>query len=91
MNPQSDQTQFIMQVATAIQRRGLTLPALVALEAGQPLAFISSQLLWVMQPVVSLLLSPTQMASQQYQQLAHLLEEPTAVQSLIHCLGTENK
>lgn len=86
MNPQSDQTQFIMQVASAIQKRGLKLPVLVALEAGQPLAFLSSQLLWVMQPVVSLL-SPTQMTSQRYQQLARLLEEPTAVQSLIHCLG----
>ena len=86
MNPQSDQTQFIRQVAAAIQKQDLKLPALMALEVGQPLAFLSSQLLWVMQPVVSLL-SPTQMTSQRYQQLAHLLEEPTAVQSLIHCLG----
>ena len=90
MNSQFDQTQFVKQVAKAIQQRGLKTAALLALEAGQPLAFLSSQLLWVAQPVVTLL-SPTKQAAQQVQQLAQLLEEPTAVQSLIHCLETEDR
>ena len=79
-----EQEVFIEQVAASLRRRGLQAPALLALEAGQPLTFIGGQLLWVAQPALSLFTSTTWM-----RQLALLLEEPTAVQKLMTKLEAE--
>ncbi|MFQ5401526.1 MAG: hypothetical protein ACE5E7_18250 [Anaerolineae bacterium] len=70
--------RFIDQLAAAICRRGLRLPALVALDAGRPLTFVGGQVLWVIQPFLSLLLP-----SDAIGKFARLLEEPAAVSELV--------
>lgn len=79
-----EQAQLIEQVVNTVNRFGLRLPTLVALEAGHPFTFLSSQLLWIAQPALSLL-----MPSQRIHQFARLLEEPSAVQALIAQLESE--
>ncbi|MCP5099432.1 MAG: hypothetical protein GY943_28085 [Chloroflexi bacterium] len=79
-----DQAQYIEKVAHTLCSYGLRTPALVALEAGQPLTFVGSQLLWVAQPALSLF-----MPSHRVSRLAQLLEEPSAVQALVDCLESE--
>lgn len=79
-----DQTQLIAQVVKAVNRYGLRLPTLIALEAGHPFTFLSSQILRIAQPTLSLLMS-----SQRIHQFARLLEEPSAVQALIKQLESE--
>lgn len=72
------QSGFLDQVATIIQRRGLRLPALIALQIGHPLTFLGGQLAWIAQPTLSLFMS-----THTVHQIAQLLEDPTAVQGLI--------
>lgn len=78
MSLHPEQDPFVNQLADALTRRGLREFALVVLQAGQPLSFIGGQLLWMAQPALSVVLPKHQVA-----QVAHLLEEPAAVQSLI--------
>lgn len=78
------QEAFVNQVATTICRYGLRGPALLMLQVGHPLTFLSAQLLWLAQPVLSLF-TLSHLAGQ----LATLMEEPTAVQALITHLETE--
>jgi hypothetical protein len=68
-------------IADTICRRGWRLPALVALEAGRPLAFVGGQLLWVAQPVLGLVL-----ANEAVGHVASILEDPAAVAELIALL-----
>lgn len=53
---QVDKEAFLDQVADAICRYGLRLPALLALQMGHPATFLGGQLLWVAQPALSLFL-----------------------------------
>jgi hypothetical protein len=76
-----EQAQLIKKVVNTVNRYGLRLPTLVALEAGHPITFLSSQFLWIAQPALSLF-----MPANNVQQLANLLEEPSAVQALIEAL-----
>jgi hypothetical protein len=69
---------FLDKIADAICRRGLRVPALIALDVGGPLAFLGGQLLWISQPMLTLLM-PGQMVSQ----AAQILEEPESVAALI--------
>jgi hypothetical protein len=68
---------FLDQITDAICRRGLRLPALIALDAGQPLAFLGGQLLWMIQPALSIFFPTPAIRN-----LAHLLEEPAALAAL---------
>ncbi len=79
-----EQAQLIKKVVKTVNRFGLRLPTLVALEAGHPITFLSSQFLWIAQPALSLI-----MPSQNISQFARLLEEPAAVQALIEQLESE--
>ncbi len=79
-----EQAAFLDQTADAIRRWGLRVPALIALEAGRPLAFLGGQLLWIAQPALSLFLP-----GQTIQQAAQLLEEPDAVAALAVRLETQ--
>jgi hypothetical protein len=65
------------KLADQICRRGLRLPAIIALQAGEPLAFICGQLLWIGQPLLSVLLPPDRIRL-----AARLLEEPDALSAL---------
>ena len=84
MSLRPEQDIMIRQFANALTRRGLREIALVTLQAGRPLSFLGGQLIWVAQPALSIVFP-----SQKLAQVAHLLEEPAAVQSLIACLQTE--
>lgn len=80
----TDHERFIEQLAAAFCRRGLRLPALIALEAGQPLAFLGGQLLWLAEPALSLVI-----AGDTIRQAARLLEDPAAVTALVNRLEAE--
>ena len=79
-----EQKAIVNEIAAALSRRGLNMPALIIIEAGHPLSFLGGQLLWVAQPVLSLF-----MPSKKVAQLALLLEEPDAVRSLKKKLEAE--
>ena len=78
MTQPAEHDVFLEQIANTIYRRGLRTPVLIALEAGEPLAFLGGQLLWLVQPFLSLII-PNKLV----RQTAQLLEEPAAVQALI--------
>ena len=69
---------YINEVATSLQQRGWGAVALVLLEAGRPLTFIGGQLLWLLQPALATFGTTTNVTK-----LARLLEDPTAVGTLI--------
>lgn len=72
------------KIAATLKQQGLHATALAFLEAGQPLAFIGSQLLWLAQPALTLLWPKVDLG-----QLAAIMEEPTAVRALMHRLATD--
>ncbi len=78
VNSAPEQEDFLDQFANSLCRRGLRIPALIALEAGQPVAFIGGQLLWISQPVLALFIS-----AQKIGQAAQVLEDPKAINALI--------
>ena len=80
--PTVDQ-ELLDRLSETLCRYGLRMPALVALEAGRPLAFLGGQLLWVAQPALSLFFP-----DQALRQVAQVLEEPTAVEALVARLET---
>lgn len=73
-----EQENLLNDIAETIQRRGWRLPALMALEAGRPLALVGAQLLWLAQPALSLFIAASAVG-----QFARLLEEPAALDKLI--------
>lgn len=73
------------RLARQIRQRGLEAPALVALEAGRPLAFLAGQLLWVAQPALSLVWPRDEVG-----RVARLFETPAGWEMLIRCLEKEN-
>ena len=72
-----EQDTFLDQIADTIVRRGFHLPALIALDAGRPLAFLGGQFLWLAQPALSLIMS-----GRTLRQAACLLEEPETLAAL---------
>ncbi len=78
MSYSPDHDLLLDQIAASLKQRGLHSAALTLLEAGQPLTFIGSQLLWLAQPALALLWPGAPV-----QPLARLLESPTAVNSLM--------
>ena len=84
MTYSSNRDPLLDQIAAFLKQRGLHWAALTVLEAGQPLAFIGSQLLWFAQPAAALF-GPTI----RLRQLAELLEDPLAVQGLMDRLAKD--
>lgn len=80
-----EQDVFLDRLAAVVQRYGLCGPALMVLAAGRPLAFLGGQLLWLLQPALSLLVPGQQVA-----QLAYVLEKPEAVSALVTRLETND-
>lgn len=75
---------FISNVADLLCRHGLRHPVLMGLEAGRPLMFIVGQFLWVLQPVLGLVLARGEVSK-----MAHLMEDPIAIEHLIYLLDTD--
>lgn len=80
-----EQDVFLDRIADAVQRYRLRGAALLVLDAGRPLAFLGGQMLWLLQPTLSLLVPGKQVA-----QLAHVLEKPEAVSALVARLETND-
>ena len=81
-----EKQHLISHTANALCDRGLGSTALIALEAGRPLAFLVGQLLWVLQPTIGLLVPGEGLA-----QIAAILEDPEAVDHLIAHLSERNE
>jgi hypothetical protein len=73
-----DQDLHLNRIADSICRLGLQQAALLVLEAGRPFAFIGSQLIWLGQPALGLMLPKDRI-----REAAELLEHPTSVAALI--------
>ncbi|MCB9421040.1 MAG: hypothetical protein H6667_14655 [Ardenticatenaceae bacterium] len=80
-----EQDVFLDRLAEIVRRYGLRDPALMVLEAGRPLAFLGGQLLWLLQPALSLLVPGKQVAA-----LAQVLEKPETVSALVARLETSD-
>ena len=72
---------FVQAVAATIGQHGWGSTVAALLENGQPVAFLSSQALWVAEPALSLLFD-----QETIRRLALLLEDPTAVEMLVQHL-----
>jgi len=81
----SKQTAFVKHIASIINQHGWQFPVLMALEGGRPLTLLGGQLMWVMQPVLSLFI-----ATDTIRQTAQLLEDPIAVDALIARLQVDD-
>ena len=81
----SEQTAFVDHIASVINQHGWQFPVLMALQGGRPLTFFGGQLMWVMQPVLSLFVAPDTV-----RQTAQLLEDPIAVDGLIARLQVDD-
>lgn len=80
-----EQDVFLDRLVAAVQRYGLRAPARLALDAGRPLAFVAGQMLWLLQPALSLLVP-----GQEVTRLARILEKPEAVSALVTRLETND-
>lgn len=81
-----DQNLFIEKFTTKLTRLGLTVPALLLLEAHKPLAFLGSQLLLVVQPSLNLFISPVYT-----QGIIDLLADPNQVEQCLSRLEQISK
>lgn len=79
-----DRQGDVVQVADRIRRLGLAMPIATLLEAGRPLALVAAQLVWLAQPLLSLIVARRELAD-----AAELLEDPDSVSALIELLGRE--
>jgi hypothetical protein len=65
-------------------RSGLRPAAILALESGRPLALLAAQLVWLSQPLLSLV-----WRSHELTKWAHFLEEPQSIDMLLEQLEAE--
>jgi len=77
---------YLNQIADRVCQYGLRGVALAGLEAGRPLSFIIGQLVWIIQPVMSLVIG-----ADVIKKTALLLEDDKAVDHLIYLLESKNK
>jgi len=77
---------YASRVANQLRQRHLELPASILLEAGRPLALVVSQLLWLAQPMMGLL-----MPHRDVSKAAELLENPESVALLLELLSHEQR
>lgn len=77
------QREVLSRLAQRIEQLGITAPAILFLETYKPLAFLGAQFLWFAQPFLSLGFSATDV-----REIAHILEVPGGVESLIARLET---
>jgi hypothetical protein len=78
MTPQIEMNDPVDKLATAIINRRWQFSSLLFLEAGRPFAFIMGQLLWVAQPALALVWSPSAVG-----RWAALLERPEQIDQLV--------
>jgi hypothetical protein len=76
--PEAEREELLEKLATQVARRGLSVPAIVALEMHRPMAFMLSQTLIALTPLFGPLIGLNRM-----QTLGRLLAEPGGVEALI--------
>ena len=81
---QTQREELITRVARAIERWGMTAPAIMFLEANKPISFIAGQLLLVAEPILGFFVGYDR--SRQY---ALLLEDQESVELLVQRLEAE--
>ncbi|MDX1615730.1 MAG: hypothetical protein R3300_15565 [Candidatus Promineifilaceae bacterium] len=69
---------LVDRVAEHVRRRGWQEPAVTVLELGRPLALVASQMLWLAQPALGVLMARETIAA-----AARVLEHPDGVDLLI--------
>lgn len=79
-----DRQSSLIWFADRIRELGLQSQAAILLEAGRPLAFVAAQMVWLSQPLLSLLMPRREVA-----EAAELLEDPASVNALIELLGRQ--
>lgn len=83
--PESEQRALLEKAAIWIVRRGLTVPAIIALETCKPLNFLGSQFLIVFSPFVQAIFK-----GEEYHKFALILEKDANVELLIELLETQS-
>lgn len=76
--------RFLSALKWRVVHSGLRPAAILALESGRPLALLAAQLVWLSQPLLSLV-----WRSQELAQWARFLEEPRSIDKLLEQLETE--
>ena len=84
--PDAEREELLEKLATQVVRRGLSVPAIVALEMHRPLAFTFSQGLIALTPLFGPLIGLHRM-----QTLGRLLAEPDGVEALIRRIEDKTK
>ncbi len=83
--PESEQRALLQKAATWIVRRGLTAPAIIALETCKPLNFLGSQFLIAFSPFVQAIFK-----GDEYHKFALILEKDANVELLIELIETQS-
>ena len=78
--------ELIELLACRIERMGLTSPAILMLEAHKPLTFLGSQLLLVLQPILSIIVGGSTIDGSASREYVALLEDRANVEQLIRRL-----
>lgn len=76
--------RFLPALKWRVMRSGLRPAAILALESGRPLALLAAQMVWLSQPLLSLV-----WRSQDLAQWARLLEEPRIIDMVLEQLEAE--
>ena len=76
-----DELELLRRVARGICQRGMSAPAILALESMRPLNFLGSQTLVALKPFVDVLVS-----TEDYQRFTAILEQRDGVPRLIACI-----
>lgn len=80
----SEEEALLARVAVGVVRRGLEVPAGMFLESVRPLSFLGSQALVFLQPILAMVLNPTEVET-----FATLLEKRSALPRLIALIEEE--
>ncbi|WP_309693378.1 hypothetical protein [Armatimonas sp.] len=76
--PEAEREELLESIATQVVKRGLSVPAIIALEMHRPLAFILSQSMIALTPLFGPVVGLNRM-----QFFGRLLAEPDGVEALI--------
>ena len=83
--PESEQHALLEKAAAWIVRRGLTAPAIIALETCKPINFLGSQFLIAFSPFVQAIFK-----GDQYHKFALIIEKDANVERLIELIESQS-
>jgi len=77
--------KLVAKIASMIERRQLSAPAIMVLEMGRPLNFVASQFLVFLRPFATMLLNP-----KEYERFVAILEHREGIEVLIRAIASES-